>query len=199
MARVIIDMSPSLDGFVAGEGVTIDAPFGDAGHRLHRWLGMDGGVPEAADDEAARRMFANAGAVVIGRRMFDVGIGHWGEDGAFGLPCFVATHRSREPLQRGATRFVFVTDGVEAAMARACNVAGERDVIVAGGAGVARQCLAAGLVDELRLHVVPVLLGRGTRLFDAPMPRCEAEPLDLVRTGNAVHQSFRVLKPGPAA
>lgn len=189
MGRVILDLSPSLDGYLAGDGISVQAPFGDAGHRLHRWLGFEGAVPEPADDEAAARMLEGVGAVVVGRRMFDVGIGHWGEDGAWGRPCFVVTHRAQAPLLRGPTRFEFVTDGVPAALARARDAAAGRDVVVAGGAELARQCLAAGLVDALRLHVVPVLLGRGARLFDG-MPAAEFRTVRAAASAHAVHQEF---------
>lgn len=166
MARVILDLSPSLDGYVAGNDITVDAPFGDAGMCLHRWLGFDGGQPEPADQEAAASMFATAGAVVLGRRMFDVGIAHWGPDGAFERPTIVVTRRAQEDLERGATTFHFETRGIEAAIQRARALAGARDVIVAGGAEIARQCLALGLIDELRLHVVPITLGSGANMFD---------------------------------
>ena len=193
MPQVVLDISPSLDGYVAGHGIIApETPFGAVGHRLHRWIGFDGGVPDGVDDAAARRMFADAGAVVLGRRMFDVGIDHWGEDGAFGMPCFVVTHRGREPLQRGGTRFEFVGAGVAEAVALAREAAGGREVIVAGGADIARQCLQAGLVNELRLHVVPVLLGRGVRLFDAPLPALELEFLASQASVNAMHQTYRV-------
>lgn len=190
MGRVILDMSPSVDGYVAGRGVSVAEPFGDAGHRLHRWLRSTAATPE--DDRAAARMFANAGAVLIGRRMFEVGIGTWGDDGAFGLPTFVVTSRAREPLVKGPTTFTFVTEGLDAALAKAVAAAGDRDVVVAGGAALARQCAEAGHVDELRLHVVPVLLGGGTPLFDGDTPRHELVATDVVQSPNATHLTFVV-------
>ena len=193
MARVIVDISPSLDGFVAGHGVSVDRPFGDAGHRLHRWLGFEGTTPEAVDEHEAGQMLATAGAVVIGRRMFDVGIGLWGEDGAFGMPCFVVTHRPQAALVRGPTTFTFVTDGVVAALEQALAAAAGKDVVVAGGAQLVQQCLAAGRVDELRLHVVPVLLGAGVRLFDAAAPGRELRLARQVASANALHQTFELV------
>lgn len=190
MARVILDISPSLDGFVAGNHITVDAPFGDAGLRLHRWIGLDGGQPEPADQEAATRMFATAGAVVLGRRMFDVGIAHWGPDGAFERPTIVVTRRSREDLVRGATTFHFETGGIEAALQRARDIARERDVIIAGGADIARQSLALGLVDELRLHVVPITLGGGASMFGGG-PGSEWQMASCRSTSNALHQVYR--------
>ena len=189
MARVILDISPSLDGYVAGNDITVDAPFGDAGMRLHRWIGFDGGQPEAAD-QAAASMFATAGAVVLGRRMFDVGIAHWGPDGAFERPTIVVTRRAREDLARGATTFHFETGGVSAAVQRARAIAGERDVIVAGGAEIARQCLALGLIDELRLHVVPVTLGSGANIFGGGA-LTEWQLASSQQTRNALHLVYR--------
>ena len=107
-------------------------------------------------------MFATAGAVVLGRRMFDVGIGTWGDDGAFGHPCFVTTSHAHGDVVRDPTTFTFVTDGVAATVDRAQAAAGDGDVIVVGGASIVQQCLELGLVDEVSLHVMPVLLGAGT-------------------------------------
>lgn len=189
MTRVILDMSPSLDGFVAGAGITAAAPFGDAGLRLHRWLGLDNGQPDSADRAAAVAMLENAGAVVIGRRMFDVGIDHWGEDGAFERPVVVVTHRARTDLRRGTTTFHFETGGVAAAIARARGIADGREVVVAGGAELARQCLALGLIDEMRLHVVPVSLGHGACLFvDDSLPGWRLARS--IGTRNALHRTY---------
>lgn len=194
MGEVVVEVSPSIDGYVAGPGVSVERPFGDAGERLHRWMGFDGAVPTDADRAAAERVFANAGAVVIGRRMFDVGIGPWGEDGAFGRPVFVATHRPEDVLVKGPTTFTFVTDGVVRAVELARATAGDQDVVVAGGAHVIQQCLAAGLVDEIRLHVVPVLLGGGPRLFDGLLDgQVELERTDAVLTPHATHLTYRVV------
>lgn len=191
MSKVIVDVSPSLDGYLAGEDVSIERPFGAAGHRLHHWLGFEGTAPVEADHEAAAAMFANAGAVVLGRRMFEVGIGTWGPDGAFGRPCFVATNRPHDEVHRGPTTFQFVTDGVPATVDKAQAAAAGKDVIVVGGASVVQQCLAAGLVDELRLHVVPVLLGAGTPLFAASSPALvELEQTGSVATAEALHLTY---------
>ncbi|WP_109507607.1 dihydrofolate reductase family protein [Nocardioides speluncae] len=195
MSKVIVDVSPSLDGYLAGEEVSVERPFGTAGHRLHRWLGFEGATPAEADHEAAAAMFVTAGAVVLGRRMFEVGIGTWGADGAFGRPCFVATHRPHENVDRGPTSFEFVTDGVPETVAKARAAAGGKDVIVVGGASVVQQCLAAGLVDEMRLHVVPVLLGAGTPLFaDSSAAPVELEQTGVVATAEAVHVTYRVTR-----
>jgi dihydrofolate reductase len=162
MGEVVVDVSPTVDGYVAGPGAAVGRPFGDAGTRLHRWMGEDSYPPSEADRDALDQMYATTRSVVIGRRMVDVGIDPWGEDGAFRLPVFVITHGAGETLVRGPTTFTFVTDGAVRAVELARNAAGDGDVMVAGGADVIQQCLTAGLVDEIRLHVVPILLGAGT-------------------------------------
>ena len=179
MSKLIVDISQSVDGYVAGPGVALDAPFGSAGLRLHRWHGLDGAAPTEADKAASAAMFDNTGAIVLGRRMFDVGEGPWGADGAFGLPCFVVTSRERPVLVKGPTPFTFVTDGLRSAIDRA-------------RAAAVQQCLAAGVVDELRVHVVPVLLGGGTPLFGALPAHLELEPTQVVATHLATHITYRL-------
>jgi dihydrofolate reductase len=192
MGETVIDVSPSVDGYLAGAGVSVERPLGTAGHRLHQWLGFEGASPSAGDQAAAKATLSTAGAVVLGRRMFDVGIGPWGEDGAFGMPCFVATSRPHADVVRGATTFRFVTDGVRRAVELARETAGGRDVVIAGGAQTVQECLAEGLVSEIRLHVVPVLLGGGTLLFgDCPVA-VELEQVSAVSTALATHLTFRV-------
>ncbi|MGN9910190.1 dihydrofolate reductase family protein [Phytohabitans sp. LJ34] len=176
MARVTADISVSLDGFVTGPDDSPAVPLGHDGERLHRWIynlstwrarvGLDGGEA-SRDAEILEEGFATVGAHVIGRRMYDHGEKPWGDEPPFHLPVFVVTHESRPVLRRsGGTRFEFVTGGVAAAVSQALIAAGGRDVSVLGGASVLRQCLRAGLLDEVTLHVVPVLMGDGQRLFD---------------------------------
>jgi dihydrofolate reductase len=192
---VILELSMSLDGFVAGRGVGPAAPMGEGGERLHDWMGPDEtGSAHPADRAAARATFATAGAVVLGRRMFDLGEEPWGDDGTFGVPCFVVTHRPRRTLVKGPTSFEFVTSGAAEAVQRAHAAAGDRDVLLMGGADLAGQCLAAGLVDEVRLHLVPVLLGAGTRLFDAGV-RADLEPVWVSESPMATHLTYRIGRP----
>lgn len=194
--KVVVNITMSLDGFIAAPNVDLERPLGDGGERLHYWAFGDGSTPaSAADREVAGELFTSTGAFLIGRRTFDVGEGPWGEDGAFGRPCFVLTHRGRELLRRGPTTFTFVTDGIESALAQARAAAGDRDVCVMGGAGIAQQYLAAGLIDELHLHLAPVLLGAGTRLFE-PLgaERIELECTRLIASPGATHLRFRVVK-----
>jgi dihydrofolate reductase len=186
MARVTCDISMSLDGFVAGPNQTLEQPLGEGGEGLHEWAfglasfrerhGMDGGETNA-DDEVVKESLAAQGAVVMGRRMFSGGAGPWeddpnadgwwGDDPPFRVPVLVLTHHAREPVtKQGGTTFTFVTDGIETALEQARAAAGERDVLVAGGADAVQQYLRAGLLDELQIHVVPLLFGRGVRLLD---------------------------------
>jgi dihydrofolate reductase len=200
VAKVFIDISVSLDGFAAGPVVSADHPMGIGGRVLHAWSsGGDVAEPQTApDQDAAQAMFANTGAFVLGRRTFDVGEPLWGEDGAFERPCFVVTGRRGLPLVKGPTTFTFVTSGVAAAIVAARTAAGDKDVCIMGGPAIARQALAAGLVDELRLHVVPALLGNGARLFDADKPQGRFQALGVSQTPLATHLHYRVSMATPA-
>jgi dihydrofolate reductase len=203
MAKVFAEISMSLDGFVAGPNQTLEEPLGAGGEKLHEWAvrtktfremhGMEGGETGPDDDLLAESVNA-AGATVMGRRMFSGGEGAWeddpradgwwGDDPPFHGPVFVLTHHPREPLAKdGGTTFFFVTEGVESAVEQARAAASGKDVAVGGGASAIQQIVEAGLLDELRLHVVPVLLGGGVRLFEgigAPreleQPRLDASP-----------------------
>lgn len=203
--------SISLDGFTAGPDQSLDNPLGIGGMQLHGWIqelavwreahGMDGGIesPSTAVLEAAG---ANLGAYVMGRNMFGGGPGPWaaepwngwwGENPPFHLPVFVVTHHARAPLEcDGGTTFTFVTDGVESAVAQAREAAEGRDVMISGGSTVGRECLAAGLVDELRLDLVPVLLGAGVRLFDGGDTPFELEQTSVVEGRGVTHLAYRV-------
>jgi dihydrofolate reductase len=196
VAKVVAEVSISLDGFVAGPSPSLEEPLGKGGEKLHEWAvrtktfreqhGMEGGEVDD-DDELMAESVRAQGAVVMGRRMFSGGegpweadpnaSGWWGDEPPFHKPVFVVTHHEREPLVLGGTTFTFVTDGVASAVVQAGSAApAELDVLVAGGADTIDQALAAGLVDELQLHVAPVLLGGGTRLFEglgAERPRLE--------------------------
>ena len=186
MSRLRLQISMSLDGFVAGPDQSLENPLGVGGLRLHEWVfplkvwramhGMDGG--EVNESSAVvEGSLANIGATIMGRNMFGGGRGAWdaakpwngwwGDEPPFHHPVFVLTHHAREPLAlAGGTTFTFVTAGIEAALAQARRAAAGQDVSLAGGAQVAQQYLAAGFVDEMQIHVVPTLLGSGERLFD---------------------------------
>jgi dihydrofolate reductase len=185
MTKLRVHITMSLDGYVAGPEQSIHDPLGKGGMALHEWAlatrsfrtvhGGEGGET-GVDDEQVAAMSANVGAVIMGRNMFgpvrgpwgdEQWTGWWGDDPPYHTPVFVLTHHPREPLEmQGGTTFHFVGDGIEAALERAREAAGERDVLLAGGAGAVQQYLRAGLVDEMAIHVVPLLLGTGERLFD---------------------------------
>jgi dihydrofolate reductase len=183
MAKVVLDVSVSLDGFTAGPNVRQAEPVGDGGERLHEWMAA-GGVDAAVHEEVD----ASVGATVIGRRTFDLGLGPWGGTPWPGVPSFVVTHRVR-PALLGDNGGTFAFDGLEAAVRRAKEAAGPKDVVVLG-ADVARQLLRAGLLDEVYLHLVPILLGGGTPLFAGERAGLVAvrEPV----AGAVTHLRFRV-------
>jgi dihydrofolate reductase len=198
MSKVTCDMAMSVDGFAAGPNQTIDNPFGDGVEgRLTRWMFEE---PEA--NAAAIEAITAAGAFIMGRNMFGPGRdawdldwkGWWGDDPPYHGPVFVLTHFAREPLEmQGGTTFTFVTDGIESALAQAREAAGDANVAIAGGAHTVNQYLAAGLIDELRLHVAPVVLGAGERLLDG-VGNFDLEPLDVSGTGLVAHLSYRVAR-----
>lgn len=213
MTTVTTQMSMSLDGYIAGPNDDRENPLGDWGERLHEWVydlaswremhGMEGGKTNR-DDELFAESIENVGAVVMGRRMFDNGEGpwgddpfdgHWGDEPPFGVPVFVLTHHPREPLEmEGGTTFTFVTDGIESALEPAKAAAGDRDVSVAGGADTIRQFVDAGLIDELEIHLVPMLLGGGIRLFES----VDSGPVELERTrvvesSGVTHLKYRLV------
>jgi dihydrofolate reductase len=204
-----LNITMSVDGFVAGPNASLDEPLGEGGEELHEWVvglrswreehGLEGGEP-GEDDEVVRRAVDRTGAYVMGRRMFSGGEGPWeddprrngwwGDEPPFRKPVFVVTHHEREPLQLGATTFTFVPS-VEDAVGQAKDAAGGQDVQVSGGGSVAQQALDAGLLDELHIHVAPVLLGGGVRLFEQPQRR-EIELVGVSGSPRVTHLEYRV-------
>jgi dihydrofolate reductase len=214
MTRVFADISMSLDGYVAGPDPDLEQPLGAGGEALHEWAlasqswreshGREGGERNADSDVIAETMAAT-GAVVMGRRMFSGGSGPWepdprargwwGEDPPFHAPVFVLTHHEREPLpMEGKTTFHFVTDGIESAIGQARAAAGEKGVLVAGGGTVIAQAIAAGLVDELQVHVAPRFLGGGARLFDGVPADVGLEIARVVDSPTVTHLRYRVTR-----
>ncbi|MDQ3779564.1 MAG: dihydrofolate reductase family protein [Chloroflexota bacterium] len=203
MSKVFVDISMSLDGFIAGPNDSLDLPLGEGGDRLHQWLydltswrerhGLAGGETNT-DAGILDEAFTNLGAVVLGRRMFDLAQG-WGDNPPFHVPVFVLTHQAREPMVKdGGTTFTFVTDGIESALDHAKAVAGDQDVSVAGGATTVQQFIKAGLVDEIQIHLVPVLLGYGVRLFDhLSRERIELARTRVVESPSVTHLQYRVV------
>jgi dihydrofolate reductase len=215
VGKVRFDISMSIDGFIAGPNQTLEEPLGEGGEQLHEWVvrlaswreqhGMSGGETNA-DDEVVRELQDATGAHIMGRRMFSSGAGPWeddpkadgwwGEEPPFRGPVFILTHHPREPVtKQGGTTFTFVNEGIEAALEQAREAAGDKDVLVAGGADVIQQSLAAGLVDEFQLHVAPLLLGGGVRLFDnLPADRPSVELTRVVGSPAVTHLRYDVVK-----
>ena len=191
MSTVVLDVSMSLDGFTAGPNIGEANPMGEGGERLHEWMWTAGNGPDGGADGGFSPMDAEVGAAVIGRRTFDLGVGRWGGTPWPGVPTFVVTHRTREDLL-GDNGGTFAFDGLEPAAQRARDAAGDRDVQVLG-AHVAGQLLRAGLLDEVRIHLVPLLMGEGTPLFAGE--RGELIPEGKPVAGAVTHLRYRVAKP----
>jgi dihydrofolate reductase len=215
MTRLKLDISMSLDGFVAGPDPTLEQPLGAQGEDLHEWVyplrtwreahGLEGGETGVVDDLVAESLAAT-GATIMGRRMFSGGSGPWeddpkadgwwGDEPPFRHPVFVLTSHPRETVvKEGGTTFTFVTEGMEAALEQARTAAEEKNVAIAGGASVAQQYLAAGLLDQVQLHLAPVLLGDGVRLFDHVGPgAARLEQTRVLDTPAAVHVTYAVVR-----
>jgi len=193
MGRVTSDVSMSLDGFITGPNVRVGNGMGDGGDRLHDWM-FDATTETDAAIVAER--YASTGAVVIGKRMFDVGFEPWGDPPPFRMPVFVVTHEQRAPLlMQGGTTYTFVTQGIEAALELARAAAGDKNVGIWGGANIMRQYLKAGLLDEMQIQLIPILLGDGIRLFEGLDPEgIELRRTSSIETPGATHFRFEVVK-----
>ena len=180
MSRLVLVFSMSLDGFVAGADIGMDNPMGNGGERLHEWMGSS----DPTDVEAVREQHARPGAVILGRTTYDVGRRHW--DGTpYPVPSFVLTHREAPP----DPGFAFIRSGIEDALAEASRAAAGRDIVVMGAA-TARQYLAAGLVDELIVQIIPCTLGSGARPFGEGAGT-SLRMIDARISANAIHASYR--------
>ena len=212
---LIFDITVTLDGYIAGPSPTLEQPLGEGGDRIHEWMyqlasfreqhGISGGTTNP-DSEILEESMGRTGAIVMGRKMFSGGEGPWqddpnadgwwGDDPPFHMPVLILTQHPREPVpKQGGTSYTFVTDGIEAALEQARAAAGERDVSISGGASAARQYLDAGLVDELQIHLVPLLLGGGRRLFDGSgTHRPELELTRVIDSPSVTHLRYRVVR-----
>jgi dihydrofolate reductase len=212
VSKLRFNIAISLDGYVAGPDQSEENPIGVGGMRLHEWLFPlaafkeihgDAGGEVNASSRVVEGWFENVGATIMGRNMFgpirgpwgdDPWKGWWGEEPPFRVPVFVLTHYPREPLEmEGGTTFHFVTDGIESALAQASEAAGEKDVSLAGGASVARQYLAAGLVEEMQLSLVPVLLGGGERLLEGVSADLKLEQAHAIEAPGVAHLEYRIV------
>ena len=197
MTTVTCDITVSSDGFAAGPNQSLEKPLGEGAEKLHRWM-----FEQPAENAAQIDAILDAGAYIMGRNMFgpirgdwhDDWTGWWGDEPPYHAAVFVLTHYPREPLtMAGGTTFTFVTDGVESAMEQARAAAGERSVAIAGGASTVRQFLAAGLIDELRLHVSPVVLGTGEPLLEG-FEEVTLDQVSSVETELVTHVTYRVVR-----
>jgi dihydrofolate reductase len=214
MAKLRFDVSMSVDGFIAGPNPSEEHPLGEGGEQLHEWAfklatwrkphGLEGGEVNAST-EVVEGSLENIGATLMGRNMFGGGpgpwgddpwAGWWGDDPPFRTAVFVLTHHERAPLEKqGGTTFTFVTTGIRSALAQAKEAAAGKDVSLGGGANVIQEYLAADLVDELQLNVVPIVLGDGTRLFDnLAGAELKLEPVRVVEAPDVTHLKYRVVK-----
>ncbi len=211
MSKVRAFISVSLDGYVAGPKQSMEEPLGEGGEGLHEWVvalrpwreahGMEGGEDNAST-AIVEEENANLGAEIMGRGKFgppgggpwgdDPWQGWWGDDPPFHKPVFVLTHHPREPLTLSDTTFTFVTDGIDSALRQAQAAAGDRDVVIGGGAKAIDQFLDAGLLDELELHVVPIILGGGERLFAGVGREVKLELVRAVEAPGVTHLKYRV-------
>ncbi len=198
MTKVVLGMSTSLDGIAGPRTADEDgmAVFGAVlgwVFPLRSWREQQGeeGGEDSVDSQVWAGEFARFGPQIVGRTMFDYGIEAWGENPPFHAPVFVVTHRGQERIDKsGGTSYTFVTDGVAAAVEQARAVAGGKDVLLAGGVSIAQQALAARLVDEVVLHITPVLLGRGVRLFGTG--QAELRCIETIQGEGAVHIRYEV-------
>jgi dihydrofolate reductase len=213
MGKVFADISVSLDGYVAGPDPTLEEPLGKGGEQLHGWIfnleawrqphGRTGGET-GPDNDIMVESNANTGAVIMGRKMFSGGSGPWkddpnpdgwwGDTPPFKAPVFILTHHERETVnKKGGTTFNFVTGGIKDALNQAKAAAGDKDVSVAGGAAAIQQYMKAGLLDELQIHIAPILLYGGTPLF-ANLEGVELEKIRVIDSPKVTHVKFKIKK-----
>lgn len=213
MGKIFADISMSLDGFIAGPNPTLKEPLGHGGEQLHEWVlkvaswrsphGKIAGET-GIDDDVMKEATSNTGAVIMGRRMFSGGKGPWkndpnadawwGENPPFHVPVFVLTKHARKKVtKQGGTSFTFVNDGIESALSQAIAAAGNKDISIAGGANTIQQFMKAGLLDELQIHVVPIMLNEGVRLLENT-GQIKLEKIRVIDSPSVTHLKFRTVK-----
>jgi dihydrofolate reductase len=201
MSKVTVGMTMSIDGFVAGTNQRLDSPFGDIDENiLHRWMFDNTDKPEHKAEMLD--YLVDAGAFIMGKNMFvpkekyddPEWKGWWGSNPPYHAPVYVLSEKSRDPINmEGGTTFYFVTDGIESALKQAREAAGDRKIHIAGGANTVNQYLAAGVVDEIWVHIAPTTIGDGARLFEG-VPNLKLEPMEVSGTKLATHIRYKVLK-----
>ncbi len=211
MGKVACQISISLDGFVAGPNQSLENPIGEGGMRLHQWLfetaswreqhGQRGGA-RTVDSDVVDELVQDVGAYIMGRKMFGGGAGNWdptwkgwwGDDPPYHVPVYVLTHHTREPLpMQGGTTFTFVTSGIGSALEQARSAAGDRDIAIAGGAHTVQQFMAAGMLDELYLHIVPIVLQAGERLLEN-VGDPTLQPVSVIAAPAVTHVKYRIVR-----
>lgn len=207
MCKVIFDSAISLDGYFAGDNRGPENPMGGVSGQIHSWmfnqkafwnyLGMDGGISDDNDGKLIRETIDRTGAFIMGKRMFEEGEVSWPND-LYKADVFVLTHEKRDPwIQDGTTRFYFVNDGIESALAKAKGSAKDKDIRIQGGANTIQQFLNAGLIDEFFIHVAPVFLGSGIRLFDGIDKNVyDVKLLEYIPSDFTVHLRYKLVRKG---
>src|SRR6201992_1024100 len=205
MSKIIIDCGISLDGFFAGDNRSPENPMGGVSMKIHQWmfkqkafwnhLGMEGGEEYSADSKLIDDVFARTGAYIMGKRMFEEGEVHWPED-LYKADVYVLTHEKREPwVQKGTTTFYFINDGIHSALEKARLSAKGKDIRIQGGANAIQQFLNAGLVDEFFIHIAPVFLGSGIRLFDCiDQDKYDLEIAEVIPSDLTTHLRYKLTK-----
>lgn len=206
MSKVFVSMGMSLDGFIAGPNRGPANPLGDRGPTIHQWVfqqrafreshGLGEGGETGADNAFVEATIARIGANIMGKRMFDEGETNWPEDAPFHTPVFVVSHQPRRPwVRKGGTTFYFVTEGIDAALRNAREVAGAKDVRISGGAHLVVQYLNARLVDELSLSIAPIVMGEGLRLFDGiDRTKMSLELVETIPSKQVTHLRYAISK-----
>ncbi len=206
MSKVFFDNGLSLDGFIAGLNGGPKNPLGDEGVKIHDWmfkqkaflehLSLPGGETDNIDNDIIEEIFNRTGASILGKRMFEEGEANWPEDAPFRTPVYVLTHQKRDPwVRKGGTTFYFVNDGIKSALQQAKQAAGNKDVRISGGANTIQQYLNAGLIDEFSIHVAPIMLTSGVRLFEnIKKEKSSFEIIETINSPLVTHIKYKVKK-----
>ena len=206
MSNIFFDIGLSLDGFMAGLNGGPNNPLGDEGVKIHDWmfkqkaflehLSLPGGESDNIDNTIIEEIFNRTGASILGKRMFEEGEANWPEDAPFRTPVYVLTHQKRDPwIRKGGTTFYFVNDGIESALLQAKQAAGNKDVRISGGANTIQQYLNAGLIDEFMIHVAPIMLSSGVRLFEnIKKEKSSFEIIEAINSPRVTHLRYKVIK-----
>lgn len=206
MGKVFFSVAISLDGYMAGENRGPQNPLGDGGLNLHQWMFKQDaflksiksgeGGKDTVDNQILEKLFNRIGANILGKRMFEEGEANWPEEAPFNTPVFVLTNTPREPWERpGGTTFYFTNESIETVLEKAKASAGDKDVRITGGANTIQQYLNAGLIDELTIHLVPIMLTNGIRLFEGiNKDKISFEIIDVVKSPEVTHLTYRVIR-----